>query len=523
LQAPLKNNTLLGVESKGGTERMLTMEQVYRIRNMKKFEGKSLRKISQITGHDFETVKKYIEKDDFNLTIRPKQRRKSKLSPYRSIITTWLIKDKQAPHKQQHSARRVYDRLKEMYGDEFDASERAVRKFVADIRKELQTNTDGFLPLEHPPGEAQADFGKARFIENGITYDGYYLNLSYPYSNGGHMQLFKSANQECLLEGMKVIFEHIGGVPTAIWFDNMSTVVKKIKEYGERELTKGFLRFMMHYGFQSNFCNPDSGHEKGSVENKVGYHRRNMLVPIPEFKDLREYNKELLLKCDEDMNRMHYKGHGVIKDLFQEDRQEFFKLPKIPFEVYLHEFAKADNYGKVKFDGRIYSTSPNMARRQVIVKAGAYDVEILDEDCNHIIRHRRLYGEEKESMNWIPYLELMSKRPTALKYTGLYNQLPQVLKDYLDKSDYEGKKQALKLFTKMTAATGFDTAIEAFEEAIKLGVSDADSIWATYCRLTSGTLPEPEVSLPETVPELKKYSPDIKIYDQLIAPGGLQL
>jgi transposase len=198
---------------------MLTMEQVYRIRNMRKFEGKSLRKISQLTGHDFETVKKYIEQDDFNHNIRPKQRRKSKLSPYRSVVTTWLISDKQAPHKQQHTAKRVYDRLKELYGDKFSASERAVRKFVADIRKELQTNTDGFLPLEHPPGEAQADFGEARFIENGITYDGYYLNLSYPYSNGGHMQLFKSANQECLLEGMKAIFEHIGGVPTAIWFD----------------------------------------------------------------------------------------------------------------------------------------------------------------------------------------------------------------------------------------------------------------------------------------------------------------
>jgi transposase len=489
---------------------------------MKKFEGKSLRKISQITGHNFETVKKYVEKDDFNQTIRPKQRRQSKLSPYRSIVTAWLIKDKQAPHKQQHTARRVYDRLKELYGDEFDASERAVRKFVADIRKELQVNTDGFLPLEHPPGEAQADFGEARFIENGITYDGYYFNISYPYSNGGHMQLFKSANQECLLEGMKAIFEHIGGVPTAIWFDNMSTAVKKVKEYGERDLTKGFLRFMMHYGFQSNFCNPNSGHEKGSVENKVGYHRRNMLVPIPEFKDLKEYNKELLLKCDQDMNRMHYKGYGMIKDLFMEDKQEFFKLPKVSFEVYLHEFAKADNYGKVKFDGRTYSTSPSMAGRQVIVKAGSYDIEILDTDCNHIIEHRRLYGEEKESMNWIPYLELMSKRPTALKYTGLYNQLPQILKEYLDKSDYEGKKQALKLFTKMTVAAGFDTAIESFEEGIKLGVSDPDSIWATYCRLTTGTLPEPELPLPDTVPELKKYTPDFKIYDKLIVTGGLQ-
>jgi hypothetical protein len=164
-----------------------------------------------------------------------------------------------------------------------------------------------------------------------------------------------------------------------------------------------------------------------------------------------------------------------------------------------------------------------MAGQQVIVKAGAYDIEILDSDYNHIIGHRRLYGEEKESMNWIPYLELMSKRPTALKYTGLYNQLPQILKEYLDKSDYERKKQALKLFTKMTAVSGFDAAIEAFGEGIKLGVNDLDSIWATYCRLTAGTLPEPEVSLPETVPELKKYIPDIKAYDELFLTGGLRL
>jgi transposase len=502
---------------------MLTMEQVYRIRNMKKFEGKSLRKISQITGHDFETVKKYVEKEDFNQVIRPKQRRYGKLSPYKNIVTTWLVNDKKAPYKQQHTAKRVFDRLKEMYGDEFTASDRAVRKFVADIRKELQNNTDGFLPLEHPPGEAQADFGEARFIENGVTYDGYYFNMSYPHSNGGHMQLFNSANQECLLEGMKAIFEHIGGVPTAIWFDNMSTAVKRIQEYGKRDLTQGFLRFMMHYGFRSNFCNPNSGHEKGSVENKVGYHRRNMFVPIPEFKDLKVYNKELLLKCDQDMNRMHYKGYGMIKDLFKEDKLEFFKLPHTSFKVFRHEFAKADNYGKVKFDGRIYSTSPSMAGRQVMVKAGAYDIEILDTDCNHIIRHSRLYGKEKESMNWIPYLELMSKRPTALKYTGIYNQLPPILKEYLDKSNYEKKKKALKLFTKMTLATGFDTAVKAFEEGIKLGVSDTDSIWATYCRLTTGTLPEAEVRLPDTVPELKKYIPDIKVYDELIVSGGLQL
>lgn len=73
----------------------------------------------------------------------------------------------------------------------------------------------------------------------------------------------------------------------------------------------------------------------------------------------------------------------------------------------------------------------------------------------------------------------------------------------------------------MTVISGINIAIETLEEGIKLGVSDPDSIWATYCRLTTGTLPDLEVSLPETVPELKKYIPDIKVYDELIVSGGL--
>jgi len=520
LQAPRKIISFKLRDLKEVLERMLTMEQIYRIRNLTRFEGKSLRAVSKITGHDFETVKKYAEKEDFNKEIRPKHRRHGKLTPYRDIVTTWLTNDKTAPRKQRHTAQRVYARLKEIYGAEFTASDRSVRKFVSEIRARIEAEPKGFLPLEHPPGEAQVDFGEARFIENGAEYDGYYLNISYPYSNGGHAQLFKSFNRECLLEGMKAIFEHIGGVPAAIWFDNMSTAVKKVKAHGQREITDEFLRFMMHYGFGSNFCNPDSGHEKGSVENKVGYHRRNLFVPIPEFKDLREYNKELLRKCDLDMDRNHYKGYGLITELFLVDKTAFLPLPRIPYEVFSQRFAKADNYGKVKFDNRVYSAGPRLAGCEVLVKAGAYDITILNADCERVASHKRLYGEVRESMDWIPYLELLSKRPTALKYTGLYSQLPPILKEYLDKSDYETKKRILKMFSKMAMMSDIDTAIKALRESFDFGVGDPDSIWATYCRLAAGNAPIPEVKLSGSVPELKRYAPDISVYDALIGIGG---
>ena len=497
------------------------MDQIYRIRYLRKFEGKSLRNIAKTTGHDFDTVKKYAEKDNFNLEPKVKQQRQGKLAPYEDIVREWLRKDIDAPHKQRHTAKRVYDRLREQY-PEFDASDRSVRTLVAKLKEDLDLQKEGFLPLEHPAGEAQVDFGSATFIENGIEYEGNYLNISFPYSNGGYTQLFKAENQECLLEGLKVIFEHIEGVPTAIWFDNMSTAVKKIRAHGERDLSQGFLRFMMHYGFQSNFCNPNSGNEKGSVENKVGYHRRNLFVPIPEFRDLKEYNKELLNKLDEDMDRKHYIKNALIKDLFLEDKEEYFKLPEVPFEVYKYEFAKADNYGKIKFDTKIYSSSPNMAKKQVMIKVGAYDVEILDDDSNLIVRHNRLYGDQKESMIWIPYLELMAKRPTALKYTGFFNELPTTLKTFLESCDYECKKKTLQTFVDMTVDSNIDNAIDAFEEGIKCGARDADGIWATYSRLNSGSLPEVDIILPSTVPILNEYFPNIDEYDQLIIRGGLQ-
>ena len=291
---------------------MLKMDQVQRIKILAE-SSVSLREITRQTGYAFETVKKYIEREDFSPEIKPKQKRDGKLNPYKHHIDEWLEKDKQVKRKQRHTAKRVYDRLKELYGDEFKVSDRSVRKYMAMKKAEDRNQTDCSLPLLHPGGEAQCDFGDAQFIENGQIFNGHYLNLSYPYSNGGYLQLFKSENLECLQEGLVAIFAHANRVPTKIWFDNASTIVKKVRGEGKRDVTEGFRRFELHFGFESNFCNLESGNEKGSVENKVGYHRRNFLVPIPEFRCIRVFNQELLTHCDVDMQREHYKKERRLK------------------------------------------------------------------------------------------------------------------------------------------------------------------------------------------------------------------
>jgi len=122
------------------------------------------------------------------------------------------------------------------------------------------------------------------------------------------------------------IFAHIGGVPTRLWFDNLSPAVKTIFKADGRELTDAFLRFKNHYGFATAFCNPSRGHEKGSVETKVGYHRRNMLVPVPEVDDLEAFNRRLLEECDQDMVRPHYLKKRLHRDLFEEDLRALLPL-----------------------------------------------------------------------------------------------------------------------------------------------------------------------------------------------------
>ena len=136
------------------------MLQKYHIKHESFHKGRSLRSIAKETGHDFRTVKKYAEESDFNVRTKSKKGRPSKLDPVKPIIDTWLTEDLKRPKKQRHTAIRVYNRLLNEHSDILNAGERTVRAYVAAKKKEIYGEKEGFLPLEHPPGEAQADFGE---------------------------------------------------------------------------------------------------------------------------------------------------------------------------------------------------------------------------------------------------------------------------------------------------------------------------------------------------------------------------
>jgi len=500
------------------------MTQINDIRKAFYEEGMNISQIAKTYGVDRKTIRRYVNKTDWNQPIAVTAVNDfPKLTPYKEKIDCWLEDDKKARKKQRHTAKRVYDRLVEEYGEQFNCSYRTVAAYVAMKKKELfQTNTCK-IPLEHPPGEAQVDFGQADFYENGTLYNGAYLNVSFPYSNAGYAQLFKGENQECLLEGLKTIFEHIGGVPQRLWFDNTSTIVTKILKEGERKLSGSFLRFKQHYGFETNFCNPESGHEKGSVESKVGYHRRNFLVPVPSFESLDEFNRKLLQECDLDMQREHYRYNSTIAKLFAEDQNALFSLPLVSYDVCQYITVRTNAYAKFSLNNGLhtYSTAPMYAYGSVLVKITAYEVIPLDANQRQIVRHHRLYGGTKqESMDWIPYLTQLARRPGALKYSGIYSMLPDPLKNYLDGCKKSERGKVLAGIARLSDKSSFERVVDSVSEALLYGVSDLDSLIAVHNHLT-GFIPDiAPVHLPQEIPALTPWEPDINKYDAILRKKG---
>ena len=517
----------------GKEERMLAMVQIHQIRDLYYRQGiDNISEISRITGFNRKTVIKYIDKEDFN-TPPPEPDQEEdhakKLDPYKPIIDEWLIADKKAPRKQRHTAKRVYRRLRDEIPG-FNCSYRTVASYVTEKKKQLNLKKkEGYIPLVHSPGEGQADFGTADFIENGKRVnEGKYLVLSFPFSNGGYLQLFYGENMECLLEGLVAIFEHIGGVPTEIWFDNTKTIVTEVIKGGGRTVTERFQRFCEHYRFKPVFMNPDSGWEKGNVENKVGYLRRNELVPIPEFDKLQDYNKELLNRCDEDMRREHYEydDNTWISDLFLKDKAALLPLPSVAFDTARYETVRTNKYGQFTLnDGKhVYSASPAFCEETVNLKITSGEVIVTDSHMVEVVRHRRLYGDfRQESMEWVPYLKYIAKKPRSLRNSGIYDMMPPVMQKYMDNCESADRGRILKVLSELTDRTGFESAIKTVSAALEYQATDPDSLKNLYNRTYSDVPQLPPLDEAAGIPSTKiipfnKW--DLDMLDAALKKGG---
>ena len=216
-----------------------------------------------------------------------------------TVIDAWLIADKDAPRKQRHTARRIWQRL--VAEHQATLSEVTVSRYVARRRVELGLLTrEVSIPQTHLAGaEAEVDFGEFYATIAGLVVKCWMFVMRLSHSGKAFHVAFATQAQEAFLEGHVLAFEYFGGVPGRIRYDNLKPAVIRVLKGRDRTESERFTALRSHYGFDSFFCRPgiDGAHEKGGVEGEIGRFRRRHLVPVPTVASLAELN-ELIAIAD---------------------------------------------------------------------------------------------------------------------------------------------------------------------------------------------------------------------------------
>lgn len=468
--------------------------------NIKKLarEGYRITEVAEKAGVDIKTAKKYLTEVDYSPKPPIKETSLTKLDIYKETILSWLEEDRKYWHKQRHTAQRIHDRLLEEVSG-YNCSYSTVQRFVKEQREAVHSRANQELLWE--PGIAEVDFGEADFCEHDVLTRKKYLTVSFPHSNDGFSQVFGGETAECVCQGLKDIFEYIGGVPHLLIFDNATGVGRRVGDkIREAEL---FLRFRVHNGFSVRFCNPDSGHEKGNVERKVGYTRSNLFVPIPRFDDIQEFNRQLLKQHEKKAGETHYKKGVIIRDLFKEDQASLLPLPLRPFNVCRYEWLMADGYGKICLDGRHhYSTRPEFGKQEVLTAIRAHTVDVLMKDGSLLVSHIRKYGDQRtDTIDYSTSLSVLMHNVGAWSNSGLRGQIPDQLRQELDGQARQQLKESLRMMHALSKQYGFEAAISAMQEAVSRGRLNMCDTAVLAARMTGYGL----MTLPEAGPNLTAY------------------
>lgn len=407
---------------------------------------------------------------------RQKQpRKKRKLEPFLPIIHQILEDDPQQPRKQRHTGRRIFERLRDEYG--YTGGITIVQDAV---RSWKQTHREVFLPLSHPPGEAQVDFGEATIRLSGEETKVALFVLTLPYSGAIFIQAFPRECTETFQEGHRRAFEHFGGVPMRISYDNSAIAVIEVRSGRERKLTREFLRLQSHYLFKEHFCLVRRANEKGHVERLLGFARRSFLVPVPDVNSLTELNERLLAACEVDLSK-HTRGKPACKQkLLVEDQAAFLSLPKQSFEPRRLTSAAVSSESLVRFDTNDYSVPVRFAHRRLMVVATVDEVRLVFED-RLVARHVRCWQRERKFFEPIHYLALLERKPGGFDFARPLEQWElaecfDVLRRRLEADDPRVGTRSYIQVLRLLEKFSLKQLTDAIEYALDIDVIDADSI-----------------------------------------------
>jgi len=446
-------------------------------------EGRSQRETALHFGIARKTVEKMC-----TFAAPPGYRRKSaptkpKLDGFSGIIDQILAADKLMLRKQRHTAKRIFERLRDEYG--FTGKYTIVKDYVHDRKISSQ---EMFVPLHHPPGHAQVDFGEAMGVIGGVTQKIHYFCMDLPHSDAIFVKAYPAETTEAFLDGHVAAFDFFGGLPLTILYDNTKIAVAKILGDGKRNRTQAFTELLSYYLFEDKFGRPGKGNDKGNVEGLVGYARRNFLVPMPTFvsyEALNAYLVEHCLKRRKDILRGYDQS---IEARLAADMAAFRALPAVPFEACDKRHGRVSSISLVRYRCADYSVPTEYGHRIVEVK-GFVDRVVISHANQIIAEHPRSYADGDFVFNPLHYLALLEQKTRALDQAAPLQgwKLPEVfavLRRLLEaRQDTKGRREFVQVL-RLLEVFPLAEVTAAIRDAIDRGAISFDAVkMITLCKI----------------------------------------
>jgi transposase len=462
---------------------MFSVELYGRVRHACHVEGLSLREAARRFGIHRNTVRKMLA-----FSVPPGYRRRDpparpRLGAFTAIIDRILEEDRSAPAKQRHTAKRIHERLRAEHG--FAGGYTIVKDYVRERRARVR---EVFVPLAHPPGHAQADFGEAVAVVGGVERKVHFFCLDLPHSDACFVKAYPAERLEAFCDGHNAAFAFFGGVPRSILYDNTRLAVARILGDGTRERTRGFAELRSHHLFLDRFGLTGSPPCEGKVEGLVGYARRNFLVPVPRVESFAALNAHLERRC---LDRLDHRvrGHAEsIGERLQRDLAALQARPAVPYEACERKAARVSAMSLVRFDRNDYSVPTAYGHRAVLVR-GHVDEVVIACGSETIARHPRSYAREDFVFDPLHYLALLERKAGALDQAAPLQgwELPEAfgtLRRLLEaRMGAAGKREYVQVL-RLLEAFPPEEVHAAVREALRLGALGFDAVkHLVLCRI----------------------------------------
>ena len=444
--------------------------------------------------------------------------RRPKLDGFIAIIDGWLEGDRSAPRKQRHTAKRVFDRLREEHG--FSGGYTIIKDYV---REHERRHQEMFVPLAHPPGQAQADFGEALVVIGGVEQKAHFFAFDLPHSDAGYVRAYPAAVAEAWADGHVHAFAFFGAVPQSILYDNDRCLVAKILADGTRKRATLFSAFLSHYLIRDRYGRPGKGNDKGNVEGLVGYSRRNFMVPIPQFATWEAFNLWLEDQCRKRQNDRLRGETETIGERLRRDLAAMRPLPASPFAACDQASGRVSSQSLVRYKTNDYSVPVAYGHQDVWIR-GYVDEVVISCRGEIIARHPRSFERDDVIFEPLHYLPLIEQKLHALDQAaplqswGLPEEFATLRRLMEARMMKHGRREFVQVLRLMECFTLADLAA-AVRETLRLGAIGFDAVkHLVLCRVEHRP-PRLDLDVYPYLPRARVETTSAKAYLRLLSDG----